>query len=422
MVYCECQTEDDVKQLIQWARVNQGIIIPIGGNTNLVEASICQPSKWLSSDDLVLVVSFKNSNITYCKESTMVTCGPMTQLGELNVFLENHNRRWDLNFSAQSATIGGIISTNAGGELAKASTQLESMNIICGDGVKRKFHSHHKQTDSVFPNDGTATQGMIGMITSITLKTKPKWAETCSAMIELPINLVTEFREFVINHSPMVACELIDANSMKSVTHKKHSGMTLLLKWASEAELDLDDFWEKLIEAYPKYMDNMMLSDSLEKEEKLWTIRHDVSDANRRWASENNMSYIGYDLGIPKKHLAEVIQKIEGHVQQHHGVLFCFGHSMQSSTHDTIHCNIAMPQASTQFLPAFIQHNLGDINIQMAVEHGGCGHKSINDSLISVTDEMMEETKQYLKQYDPYQLFRRDIKVKMDRLRLDRKV
>ena len=166
------------------------------------------------------------------------------------------------------------------------------------------------------------------------------------------------------------------------------------------------------METYPTYLDNMILSDSLEKEEKLWAIRHDVSDANRRWAKENNMNYIGYDLGIPKHQLADVLLRLNAHVSKHHGALFCFGHSMQSDTHDTIHCNIAIPhQISPQCLPQFIQNELRDIHIQMAVEHGGCGHKSIQDSLMTESNDTIHTLKAYLNQYDPHQLFRRDLKL-----------
>ena len=273
---------------------------------------------------------------------------------------------------------------------------------------------HETQPDSVFPNAGTDTQDLIGLITEITINTKPKWKNTCSATIELPLETVTEFRSFVQKNSPLVACELMDANSMKNVTKTPHYGMTLLLKWASEDELDLDIFWESLVDEYPIHVDHMTIADSFEKEEKLWVIRHEVSDANRRWAKENNMNYIGYDLGIPKHHLSHVLDALNQHVSNDGGQFFCFGHSLQSDTHDTIHCNVAMPrQVPKDFIPLFIRHELNEVGIQMAVEHGGCGHKSIHDSLMVATNVDMNKLILYLNQYDPHQLFRRDLKIKM---------
>ena len=415
MVFCECKTEIDVKEIIHWAKKHHGTLIPMGGNTNLIEATRYDPQNSISQSALVIMLSYASTRLSYCKTTHTLTCGAMAQLGEINAYLDQLGRRWDVNFSAQSATIGGIASTNAGGELAKAASQIKYVRMVCGNGKVHELKPHESQTDSVFPNAGTATQGLIGMISSVTIQTKPKWKSTCSAMLELPLTKVTEFRHFVQNHSPLVACELIDAASMKNVTGKDHQGMTLLLKWASEGDLVLDDFWEVLMDAYPDYLDSMSVSDSIEKEDRMWTIRHDVSDANRRWARQHNMEYVGYDLGIPKDQLTIVIQKIDQYVKAHQGQLFSFGHSMQSSTHDTMHCNIALPgNISKTFIPQFIQSELNNIDIQMAAEHGGCGHKSIQDSLNLASNQEMQSLQALVNKYDPHQLFRRDIKQLLD--------
>ena len=43
MVFCECKTEVDVKEIIHWAKKHYGTLIPMGANTNLVEATRYDP-------------------------------------------------------------------------------------------------------------------------------------------------------------------------------------------------------------------------------------------------------------------------------------------------------------------------------------------------------------------------------------------
>ena len=61
---------------------------------------------------------------------------------------------------------------------------------------------------------------------------------------------------------------------------------------------------------YPQLTQNAELSTSVSHENKLWQMRHEISDSNRNWAKANNLSYIGYDIGIPKKNFAEVLKKM----------------------------------------------------------------------------------------------------------------
>jgi FAD/FMN-containing dehydrogenases len=154
IICCDCKTEADVKRLIKWAKKYHGIIIPIGGNTNLVEASTYRESANIQPERPIIYVRFNQQSLSICPQSHDVTCGPMVPLGALHTFLMQHNRRWDVNFSAQSATMGGIVSTNAGGEYAKAASQVAHVEMVCGDGKTHQFQSQRSQTDSVFPYIG----------------------------------------------------------------------------------------------------------------------------------------------------------------------------------------------------------------------------------------------------------------------------
>ena len=157
----------------------------------------------------------------------------MVQLGEFNTFLNQNDLRWDVNFSAQSASIAGIISTNAGGEQSKASSQVAYFDMIGGDGKEHRLYSDVSQTHSMVPKAGTATQGLFGLVTSITINVKQKLNETTSARITIPYNQVNLFIEKLRKSSFLISCEMMDHKCIKEVSNKQEDGMTLLIKWGS---------------------------------------------------------------------------------------------------------------------------------------------------------------------------------------------
>ena len=130
----------------------------------------------------------------------------------------------------------------------------------------------------------------------------------------------------------------------------------------------------------------------------------------------NNMRYIGYDIGVPKAALHNIIPIIREMLSSIDGRLFAFGHSMQSTSHDTMHINIALPSSSTLSQDALskqLMTRLHTFDIQMAAEHGGLGNKSINDTLACLTTNEKQNLVSYLTKMDPHDTFRKDIKQKL---------
>ena len=152
VIYSGLKNEDQVRTLIKWAIHHQAIIIPIGGNTNLVEASTFRPTEEIKVDQPILYVKYMDKSIKYDKEKDIVIAGPMVELHDIHNFLNTLNLRFPVNFSAQNATLGGIASTNAGGEYGKFSNSHYYTDIICGDSIKRRLKPAINQTDSMLPN------------------------------------------------------------------------------------------------------------------------------------------------------------------------------------------------------------------------------------------------------------------------------
>ena len=123
----------DIERLIQWANRNNATIVPLGGNTNLVRA--CDIEFTASNQaSLIIYLRYTHRQLDYDPATKQITCSPNITMAELHDYCDSIHRRWDVHFSALSATIGGIMSTNAGGEQSKASKHLVALNIIDGLG------------------------------------------------------------------------------------------------------------------------------------------------------------------------------------------------------------------------------------------------------------------------------------------------
>ncbi len=362
-------------------------------------------------------MQYKNTEINYCKNTQLVTCGAFVQLGQLHQFLDKINRRIPLDFSAQSATIGGIASTGAGGQESRAASIIDSIKVICGDKIIREFSLNEKeeliQNNQLIDDVNLSLQGTIGLITEIKIKTMPKFIQSYSAMVEVPIKKIFEFQQLIVKNSPVVACEIIDHRSMENVTNKQYKSdhMTCLIQWGSHLPFDLGSIFEKLVEKFPDIIESMEISSSEKQEKDLWRIRHDVSDSNRKWAKKNGYEYKGYDLKFPINRLDHIIAIFNTQISERGGTLFPFGHTMQHNGYVTMHVNFAMPEnIPPDLIRSIIVQYLWNEDVTMAAEHGDMGHKSVNDYLKTTSSKKIKKIINFWLSCDPNSVFRDDIK------------
>ena len=65
IIYAHAKTEADIRSIITWVKKNKGIIIPMGGNTNLVQASTFQSVPDINHDQPIIYLKYVNKSITY---------------------------------------------------------------------------------------------------------------------------------------------------------------------------------------------------------------------------------------------------------------------------------------------------------------------------------------------------------------------
>ncbi|MEC8678520.1 MAG: FAD-linked oxidase C-terminal domain-containing protein, partial [Candidatus Margulisiibacteriota bacterium] len=413
-----------IKDIILLAKQTNSTIIPVGANTNLVQ--LCRFDESFNTNiNLIIFLNYSRKDIEYDYKTKQFTCTPATTLSDIQNQLLMSQRRWDVDFSAKNATIGGILSTNAGGQYKKACESIEAYSILGSDLKVHTVKSHPHNTSSMFPIGSkhtlNASQGLCGIITNIRFNTEPRWQASYSAFIRVPVAQLNQFQQSLITLSDatLVACELMDSNCFNAnptphIPTINEDEVLLLCQFAStEDQLNHNELWESICNQYPTISESIMLSSSKKQENDFWNYRHHISDNNRAWANQNELTYIGYDIDLPKKDISLLLPLIRSRLKDISASLFCFGHSMQSNDKFTLHVNIAFPNDSSltqQHISNLLIKLLRNKDITFAAEHGGMGHKSIEDTIKIASKSELKQSLDVIRQTDPDDIFKRDIK------------
>ena len=177
LVYPKTTTE--VAEVVKFANANNLNITTRGAGTNLVGSTI-------PNGGIILDLSLMTNIVELDEQTFTVTVQPGILLQELQQFVEQHDLFYPPDPGAKTATVGGNISTNAGGMRAVkygvTRDYVQALEVVIADGSVLTIGSKN-----VKDNTGLAlkhlfigSEGTLGIITQCTLKliAKPKVSQT----------------------------------------------------------------------------------------------------------------------------------------------------------------------------------------------------------------------------------------------------
>lgn len=173
------KTTEEVADVIKFANANNLNITTRGAGTNLVGSTI-------PNGGIILDLSLMNEIVELDKETFTITVQPGILLQDLQQFVEQYDLFYPPDPGAKTSTIGGNISTNAGGMRAVkygvTRDYVQALEVVMADGSVLNIGSKN-----VKDNTGLAlkhlfigSEGTLGIITQCTLKliAKPKVSQT----------------------------------------------------------------------------------------------------------------------------------------------------------------------------------------------------------------------------------------------------
>lgn len=173
------KTTEEVADVVKFANANNLNITTRGAGTNLVGSTI-------PNGGIILDLSLMNEIVELDKETFTITVQPGILLQDLQRFVEQYDLFYPPDPGAKTSTIGGNISTNAGGMRAVkygvTRDYVQALEMVMADGSVLNIGSKN-----VKDNTGLAlkhlfigSEGTLGIITQCTLKliAKPKVSQT----------------------------------------------------------------------------------------------------------------------------------------------------------------------------------------------------------------------------------------------------
>ena len=208
----------EIIKIIKFANENLIPVTPRGAGTCLTGASI--PTE----GGIILDLSKMNHILELDEENLNITLEPGVLLEDLQAYVEVRNLFYPPDPGEKTSTIGGNISTNAGGMRAVkygvTRDYVKELEIVSGDGsiliVGSKTIKNSSGLD--LKNLIVGSEGTLGIITKITLKLIPKPAKSVSVLIpfdslETGVNCISKI---IKSNSNPTAIEFMENNIVEN--------------------------------------------------------------------------------------------------------------------------------------------------------------------------------------------------------------
>lgn len=326
-------------------------IVPQGGNTGLVVGSIpteLQPTIVLSTDRLNSVRSIDADNFAVVAEAGCV-------IQTLQGIAAESGRLFPLSLSSEgSCTVGGTISTNAGGnntiKYGNTREQILGVEAVLADGTVfdglealRKNNTGYDMKQLFIGAEGT-----LGVITAAAFRLMPLPRVRETAMLALPSpdaaqNLLGRARE--LSGDTILAFEIMPRESFDTaLTHiegtvdplSEPSPWYVLLEMGTPSPLD--DLRAKLEAIFAEAMEAGWVTDGVIAESEgqrreLWRIREEQAEAGRR----AGIPSVTGDVSVPVSCVARFLEQSRAALVDYvPGLVFnSFGHMGDGNIHFT---------------------------------------------------------------------------------------
>ncbi len=291
-------------------------VVPQGGNTGLVGAQIP------FDGEVVLSLARMNKVRALDRAAHTLTVEAGVILANVHKAADDAGLYFPLSLAAEgSATIGGNLSTNAGGvavlRYGMARDLALGLEVVLADGrildllrTLRKDNTGYDLKQLFIGAEGT-----LGIITAASLKLFPKPAKRATAFVAVPSpNAAVQLLSHMQQHTgglisafeimPRVGIELVTAHIPGARDPlSKPSPWYVLIEASSAAQFDLATVFETALGENALATDAVIASSDAQRE-ALWALRENMSEAQKREGAS-----IKHDVSVPVGAIPAFLEK-----------------------------------------------------------------------------------------------------------------
>ena len=334
------QSAEEISKVMTYANENKIPVVVRGSGTGLVGG--CIPIE----GGIVLCTSKMNKILELDENNLTLTVEPGVLLLDIYEYVESRGYFYAPDPGEKTATIGGNISTNAGGMRAvKYGTTREwvvGLEVVLPSGKIEQFGRKVVKDSSGYSlkNLIIGSEGTLAIVTKAILKLIPKPKETLSLLVpfetrEKAIEAVPEIIKAQFN---TIAIEFFERNTillseefLSKKFPEKRNDAYILLTFEGSTKAELKASYERAADICINQLDGVdaFMIDTQERREAVWKARGSFLEAIKSSTKEMDEC----DVVVPRSEVSNYI-KFTYELQEKYNIRIpSFGHAGDGNLH-----------------------------------------------------------------------------------------
>lgn len=338
-VLIKAMSAEEVSAILKYANANNIPVTPRGQGTGLVGGAVpLYGGIMIDLSGMNRILELDDINLT-------LTLEPGVLLMEVGKYVEDHGFFYPPDPGEKTATIGGNISTNAGGMRAVkygvTRDYVRGLEVVLPNGEIVEFGGKVVKNSSGYSLKDliVGSEGTLGIVTKAVLRLLPLPKHRISLLVPFPdltsairtvpaiirsssIPTAVEFmeREVILAAEQFLACKFPDNSS--------DAYLLLTFDGASKEEIELA-YHSAAHTCLNAGALDVFISNTQERNESIWSARGAFLEAIK--ASTTEMDEC--DVVVPRKHVAEFVLFSKELQEKYHIRLRSFGHAGDGNLH-----------------------------------------------------------------------------------------
>lgn len=378
-VVVKVTSTEEVSKIMKYAYDNNIPVTPRGSGTGLVGSSVAiEHGIMLDTTLMNHILELDESNLT-------VTVEPGVLLMELSAYVEERDLFYPPDPGEKSATIGGNISTNAGGMRAVkygvTRDYVRGLEVVLPDGRVVEFGGKvvKNSTGYAMKDLMIGSEGTLGIITKAILKLLPLPKKAISLLIPFPslekaigtVPLIIKSKSIPTAIEFMQREVIIDAEKYLGKKFPDNSADAyLLLKFDGNSTEEIENAYDSVARiCLEQGAIDILISDTTEREESIWKARGAFLEAIK--GSTTYMDEV--DVVVPRSSVNEMVEYIHNLYKEVNIRIKSFGHAGDGNLHAYILKDDLSEEEWERRMKAAmdkIYAKARDLNGQVSGEHG----------------------------------------------------
>ncbi len=400
---------EEVAAIMKYAYERRIPVTPRGAGTGLVGSSVAM------EHGIMLETGLMNHVLEMDEDNLTITVEPGVLLMDLAAYVEERDLFYPPDPGEKSATIGGNISTNAGGMRAVkygvTRDYVRGLEVVLPNGDITTFGGKvvKNSTGYALKDLMVGSEGTLGIITKAVLKLLPLPQKAISLLIPFPsleqairtVPLIVKSKSIPTAIEFMQREVIMDAEKYLGKKFPDNSADAyLLLKFDGNSVEEIEKAYEGIAQiCLEQGAIDILISDTEEREESIWKARGAFLEAIK--GSTTYMDEV--DVVVPRSSVNEMVEYIHNLHEKVDIRIKSFGHAGDGNLHAYILKDDLSNEEWEQKMKAAmdnIYEKARELNGQVSGEHGiGYAKKSyLLESMDPVVVEIMRGIK---KAFDP---------------------